>query len=324
MEYLDGHNTRIFNNNLINTIIMKHLLKSALLLCLMTVISVSTFAQGNRAEEIRNKIISGDKSSVIVVAHRGDWRYAPENSIAAIEHSIAVGVDVVELDLQLTKDSVLILMHDNKLDRTTTGKGAISEWTADSIKTLQMKNGCGIKTIHKVPTLEEALIAAKGKVLINLDKADRYFDLVMPILEKTGTTRQIIMKGSKPADDVLNLYGKYLDQVIYMPVVNLDKPNARTLMNEYISKLKPAAYELVYSSDDKLELPLALKQDLNGKSLIWYNTLWDTLCGGHDDDKSLSDPDAAFGFLIDKLGATIIQTDRAEHLLNYLKSRGLH
>jgi glycerophosphoryl diester phosphodiesterase len=258
------------------------------------------------------------------VAHRGDWRYAPENSIAAIEHSIAVGVDVVELDLQLTKDSVLILMHDNKLDRTTTGKGAISEWTADSIKTLQMKNGCGLKTIHKVPTLEEALLAAKGKVLINLDKADRYFDLVMPILEKTGTTRQIIMKGSKPADEVLNLYGKYLDKVIYMPVVNLDKPNARTLMNEYVSKLKPAAYELVYSSDEKLELPLALKNELNGKSLIWYNTLWDTLCGGHDDDQSLSDPDAAFGFLIDKLGATIIQTDRAEHLINYLKSRGLH
>jgi glycerophosphoryl diester phosphodiesterase len=303
---------------------MKHLLKSALLLCLMTVISASTFAQGNRAEEIRNKILSGDKSSVIVVAHRGDWRYAPENSIAAIEHSIAVGVDVVELDLQLTKDSVLILMHDNKLDRTTTGKGAISEWTADSIKTLQMKNGCGLKTIHKVPTLEEALLAAKGKVLINLDKADRYFDLVMPILEKTGTARQIIMKGSKPADEVLNLYGKYLDKVIYMPVVNLDKPNARTLMNEYVSKLKPAAYELVYSSDEKLELPLALKNELNGKSLIWYNTLWDTLCGGHDDDQSLSDPDAAFGFLIDKLGATIIQTDRAEHLINYLKSRGLH
>jgi glycerophosphoryl diester phosphodiesterase len=303
---------------------MKHLLKSALLLCLMTIISASTFAQGNRAEEIRNKILSGDKSSVIVVAHRGDWRYAPENSIAAIEHSIAVGVDVVELDLQLTKDSVLILMHDNKLDRTTTGKGAISEWTTDSIKTLQMKNGCGLKAIHKVPTLEEALLAAKGKVLINLDKADRYFDLVMPILEKTGTTRQIIMKGSKPADEVLNLYGKYLDKVIYMPVVNLDKPNARTLMNEYISKLKPAAYELVYSSDEKLELPLALKNELNGKSLIWYNTLWDTLCGGHDDDQSLSDPDAAFGFLIDKLGATIIQTDRAEHLINYLKSRGLH
>ena len=65
----------------------------------------------------------------MVVAHRGDWRYAPENSIAAIEHSIDVGVDVVELDLQMTKDSVLIVMHDGTLNRTTTGKGKVNEWT---------------------------------------------------------------------------------------------------------------------------------------------------------------------------------------------------
>lgn len=278
----------------------------------------------NRAEMLRNKILTGDKSSVIVVAHRGDWRYAPENSVAAIEHSIKVGVDVVELDLQLTKDSVLIIMHDSKLDRTTTGKGRVADWTVDSIKTLKLKNGAGIKTVHNVPTLEEALLAAKGKVLINLDKADRYFDLLIPVLHKTGTARQVIMKGRKPAKEVGILYGKYLDEVIYMPVVDLWKPEAATLMAGFMKDLQPAAYELNYKTDAEIALPLKIKKDLDGKALIWYNTLWDTLCGGHDDDRSLEDPDAAFGFLIDNLGATIIQTDRAEHLLKYLKSRGLH
>ena len=142
-----------------------------------------------KAEMLREKILSGDTSSVLVVAHRGDWRFAPENSIAAIEHSIKTGVDIVELDLQLTKDSILIVMHDSKLDRTTTGKGRVSDWTLDSIRTLKLKNGASIRTKHSVPTLEEALIAAKGKVLINLDKADRYFDLVMPVLERTGTAQ---------------------------------------------------------------------------------------------------------------------------------------
>ena len=71
-------------------------------------------------------------------------------------------------------------------------------------------------------------------------------------------------------------------------------------------------------------MPLKFRQDLSGKALIWYNTLWDTLCGGHDDDLSLEDPDAAYGYLIDTLGARIIQTDRAEHLLSYLRSRSLH
>lgn len=281
-------------------------------------------APENRAEGLRERLLAGDTTAVFVVAHRGDWRYAPENSLAAIEHSIAVGVDVVELDLQLTRDSVLIVMHDATLNRTTTGKRHVSDWTLDSIRTLKLKNGCGIRTKHPVPTLEEALLAAKGHVLVNLDKADRYFDLVVPVLERTGTTRQIVMKGSKPADEVLALYGKYLDEVIYMPVVNLDQENAEELMQAYISDLKPAAYELLYAQAEDTAMPLRMRDTLRGRALIWYNTLWDTLCGGHDDDLSLEDPDAAFGYLIDTLGARILQTDRAEHLLNYLRKRGLH
>ena len=278
----------------------------------------------NRAEALRMQLLSGDTSAVLVVAHRGDWRYAPENSIAAIEHSLAVGVDIVELDLQLTKDSVLIVMHDATLNRTTTGKGRVADWTLDSIRTLKLKNGCGIRTKHTVPTLEEALLAARGRVLLNLDKADRYFDLVVPLLEKTGTTRQIVMKGSKPAAEVLGLYGKYLDEVIYMPVVNLDREDAPESMEAYIAELKPVAYELIYAEAEDAAMPLRMRDELRGKALIWYNTLWDTLCGGHDDDLSLEDPDAAFGYLIDTLGARIIQTDRAEHLLTYLRDRGLH
>lgn len=283
-----------------------------------------TEAPENRAEGLRERLLAGDTSAVFVVAHRGDWRHAPENSVAAIEHSIDVGVDVVELDLQLTRDSVLIVMHDAALDRTTTGKGKVADWTLDSIRTLRLKNGCGIRTKHSVPTLEEALLAAKGRVLVNLDKADRYFDLVVPVLERTGTTRQIVMKGSKPADEVLALYGKYLDEVIYMPVVNLDRENAAELMREYVSDLKPAACELLYARAEDTAMPLRMRDTLRGRALIWYNTLWDTLCGGHDDDLSLEDPDAAFGYLVDTLGARIIQTDRAEHLLDYLRRRGLH
>ena len=278
----------------------------------------------SRTDILREKILSGDTSSVLVVAHRGDWRYAPENSIAAIKHSIAVGVDVVELDLQLTKDSVLILMHDSSLDRTTTGKGKVKDWTLDSIRTLRLKNGAGLRTMHTVPTLEEALAVTKGKVLVNLDKADRYFDLVMPVLEQTGTVSEIIMKGSRPADEVIAFYGKYLDKVIYMPIVNLDKENAQDQMTGYMEKLKPAAYELVYAEAEDDAMPLLMRSRLDGKSLIWYNTLWDTLCGGHDDDHALEDPDGTFGYLIDTLGARIIQTDRAEYLLEYLRSRGLH
>lgn len=72
---------------------------SFIILLLAAILPLNAASSADRAEALREKLMSGDKSSVMVVAHRGDWRYAPENSIAAIRHSIAVGVDVVELDL---------------------------------------------------------------------------------------------------------------------------------------------------------------------------------------------------------------------------------
>ena len=267
-----------------------------------------TMAQ-ERAAQIREKLLNRNLHSVIVVSHRADWRNFPENSLEAIESAIRMGVDVVELDLQRTKDGKLILMHDSKLDRTTTGKGKVSDWTLDSIKTLRLKNGCNIKTIHKVPTLEEALLAAKGKIMINLDKADRYFDQVYELLQKTGTTEQIIMK--------------YLDEVIYMPIVNLDKEDAKRQIDVFVEDMRPVAFELLFVKDSN-PLPRMLADSLKGESLIWYNTLWDTMAGGHDDDMSLANPDEGYGYLIDVLGCRIIQTDRPAYLLDYLRKRGLH
>ena len=300
-------------------------MKQIIILLYSFITAYSIFAsEPNRSDILREKLLSGDINEVLVVAHRGDWRYAPENSIAAIEHSIAIGVDIVELDLQLSKDSVLFVIHDSKLDRTTTGKGKISDWTADSLRTLKLKNGAGIRTMHSLPTLEEAMLAAKGKVLVNLDKADRYFALLMPILERTGTTEQVIMKGTKSAAYVDSLYGEYLDKVIYMPKIKLDNSDAVQQAEEYSSNLKSSVYELSYSNDDALNRALELKNQLNGRALIWYNTLWDTQCGGHDDDCALTTPDRAYGYLINTLGANIIQTDRAEYLLDYLRSQSLH
>ena len=61
--------------------------------------------------------------------------------------------------------------------------------------------------------MEEALLTAKGKVMLNLDKAFDYFDQVYELLEKTGTTNLVIMKSNAPAEDVKRDYGKYLDKV---------------------------------------------------------------------------------------------------------------
>lgn len=292
------------------------------IVCLALICAVQVMAQ-NRVETIRKKLLECDESSVIVAAHRGDWRNFPENSLEAIESAIRMGVDVVELDVQRTKDGVLILMHDATLNRTTTGKGKVAEVMMDSIAKLKLKNGCAIRTIHKVPTLEEALLLAKGKIMINLDKADRFFDEVYALLKKTGTTKQIIMKGNKSAEEVKQQYGDYLKEVIYMPIVNLDTENAEGQIERFIADMHPVAFELLYKTDEN-PLPRKLKDSLQGRTLIWYNTLWDTMAGAHDDDASLLDFDKGYGYLIDVLGARMIQTDRPQFLLDYLRSRKLH
>ena len=290
---------------------------------LYVVFVVLQLSAQNHVEQIREKLINCDSSSVIVVAHRGDWRNFPENSLEAIDNAIKMGVDIVELDVKRTKDGELILMHDRTLDRTTTGKGLVSENTLSDIRKLNLRNGCNIRTIHKVPTLEEALLHAKGKIMINLDQADLYFDQIYELMKKTGTTKQIIMKGRKPVAEVKKQFGSYLEDVIYMPIVDLDVAGAEKQIEAFIKDMSPVAFELLFVKDTNL-IPKKLATTLNARSLIWYNTLWDTMAGGHDDDMSLQNPDSGYGYLIDILGCRIIQTDRPAYLLDYLRKRKLH
>ena len=274
-----------------------------------------------RSEQIRADLLNPDCQRVLVASHRADWRGWPENSMPAIESAINMGVDIVELDLQCTADSQLIVMHDSKINRTTTGKGLVAEMTLDSIRTFRLKNGVNIRTRHEIPTLREVLLLCKGRVLINLDKADRYFDLVVPLLQETGTTRQIIMKGRKPADEVRALYGQYLDEVIYMPIVDMNDSASVETFSAHLAS-NPCAFELCWRTDDGYVREAS--KMAKGKALLWVNCLWDTLCGGHEDDEAYKDPDANYGYLIDSLGFRIIQTDRPEYLIHYLKQKHLH
>ena len=125
-------------------------------------------------------------------------------------------------------------MHDNTLDRTTTGKGEIKNWTLADIKKLKLKDKDGKVTNYVVPTLEEALLTAKGKIMVNLDKAYDIFDDVYAILEKTETQNQVIMKGGQPIETVKREFGSYLDKVLYMPVIDLGNKEAEKIITDYL------------------------------------------------------------------------------------------
>jgi glycerophosphoryl diester phosphodiesterase len=91
-----------------------------------------------------------------VIAHRGGRALAPENTLKAFQNAIALGVDWLELDVQRTQDGALVVIHDDTVDRTTNGTGAVRDLTLDQIRALDAGEG------EKVPTFEEVLQLAKS------------------------------------------------------------------------------------------------------------------------------------------------------------------
>ncbi len=274
---------------------------------------------------IEDKIANLEDSmnnQVIVVSHRGDWRNAPENSLQAIQNSIDMGVDMVEIDIRETKDGQLVLMHDKTIDRTTNGKGLVSEWTLDSLRTLYLVDGLGVATQHKIPTLKEALEVSKDKILVNLDKSYSIFDKCYAIIKETNTQDQVIIKGAKSLSEVESEFGYYLDKVHFMPILGLPNNNANEIVDRYLSSDNPPiAFEFTVKYDS-IKFIKEFKNIRERGSSIWVNALWPQHNAGHDDEKAVQEQ-AIYDWFIDN-NIDIIQTDRPELLLKYLRSKGLH
>ncbi|WP_159951355.1 glycerophosphodiester phosphodiesterase family protein [Polaribacter septentrionalilitoris] len=272
-------------------------------------------------EKIENLTNSKD-NQVIVVSHRGDWRNAPENSLQAIKNCIKMGVDMVEIDIRETKDGHLVLMHDKTLNRTTNGKGKVKEWTLDSLRTLNLKDGLGVVTKHKIPTLKEALEVSKNKILVNLDKSYKIFDKCYQIILETGTENQVVIKGGKDYLTVKKEFGEYLDKVHFMPILGLPNNSAKRFVDDYMnSENKPIAFEFTVKSDTINFLKKFKNIRDNGAS-IWVNSLWPHHNANHDDEEAVNNIEIYDWFINNHID--IIQTDRPQLLLNYLRKKGLH
>ncbi|MGV3508227.1 MAG: glycerophosphodiester phosphodiesterase family protein [Sphingobacteriaceae bacterium] len=125
------------------------------------------------AKELRNHFKYRANQTPLVFAHRGGASKGyPENCIATFEHTLKTITPYFEIDPRLTKDSVIVVLHDATLDRTTTGTGKLSDYTWEEVKKLKLKDPEGNVTSYGVPTLEEVLKWGKGKALLMLDRKD--------------------------------------------------------------------------------------------------------------------------------------------------------
>lgn len=282
----------------------------------------------NRAEKILAEINDPNSEYVVVISHRGDWRNWPENSIPAIESIIKMGVDMMELDVKMTKDSVLVLMHDQTINRMTNGKGLIKDMTYDSLMTFKLKRAHNVTTDSlRIPTLREALLCCKDRILVNVDHAYPYYKEIVELTEELGVTGQVLMKGKSNIDKVNEDMAKHENNLLYMPIIDINRPKGQALFAEYLERnVVPMAFEVCWQVPGE-EIDNCAAEIKKMGSKLWVNTFWPSVCGGlgNDDDAALAaaDPAEVYAQYLE-MGASMIQTDRPELLIKYLRSIGRH
>ncbi|QQT25340.1 glycerophosphodiester phosphodiesterase family protein [Sphingobacterium spiritivorum] len=232
-----------------------------------------------------------------IAAHRGAHRTAPENSIAAIEEAIRLGVTFVELDIRSTKDGVLILMHDKTLDRTTTGNGKVSSKTYAEIQQLYLRETAhGEAGRHRIPTLEEALKACKGKIVMDIDFKEERKEFMQKTYE--------LIRQQEMEDEVMFFLYDHLDMHALHklnPKITLF-PRARN-MEDLKEILKSGLTHIIHIDESFTDKDYLNEQKKKGV-FFWINSL------GETDDKASQNGIAVYRDFIQRYPfVRVVQTD---------------
>ena len=141
-------------------------MKTFVSICIVFLLSHSlgVFSQENNKDQKNDKL--PEKG---ICAHRGAMESHPENTLAAFKEAIRLSAHMIEFDVQMTKDSQLVIMHDASVDRTTNGTGFVRELTLEEIKTLDAGSWKSEKYIgEKIPTLKETLEIMPNNIWLNI------------------------------------------------------------------------------------------------------------------------------------------------------------
>lgn len=229
---------------------------------------------------------------IAVISHRGEHLSHPENTLAAYRAAIDLGADYFEADVRTTADGHLVLMHDSTVDRTTNGKGPVSKLTFAEVRKLSARG-------EQVPTFDEALAAAKGRIGVYVDAKSVSAGDLVAALDRHAMSENVVVYGGFA----------YLKQVQKLrPVVKVMPESVSVAVVErIIAELKPQV--IAFSRQDwRDDIIQAARRSGAG---IFVDML-----GPQDTPSAWQDA-------IDR-GATGIQTDRVAELVAYLRERGLH
>lgn len=274
---------------------------------------------------------------VLVVAHRachapapsrGMTTALPENSLAALDRCVALGVDMVEIDIRRTADGALVLMHDPTVDRTTNGHGRVSDLSLRQIQALRLKSADG-REPESPPTLEAFLARARGRILINLDVKDPIAEQVARVVLASGASGQVLVKARPEADAAPMADLPPYTGLAFMPMIGAAKGRptgnpAGIAAAQVRAENRIPAIELadLRRSDFKAVRAAARLARVR----LWSNALaqkglkgaWRRAWAGG----AAADGRRTWARLIGD-GVSVIQTNRPAALLDHLDARGL-
>ncbi|MDO5512135.1 glycerophosphodiester phosphodiesterase family protein [Corynebacterium sp.] len=275
---------------------------------------------------------TGEEAPLLFAAHRGDTRSFPSNTIPAIEHAISKGVDIVEVDTQITADGHVVLNHDETVARTTTGgDDRVDAMTLEQFLQLNAREGFGDKGTTpdsgvSVATFDQALDVVEGRAMINMDKGWPIREEIYAHLEQRGMVDYGLFKGTDldEAEAFLQAHpdAKYV-HIIETKTGFDNSADAQAILDRNIPV---AAVELVFWEHSapfvQPEMISAFKEQ---GIRVWMNSFNANYSGGGTINKNglteegLMTGLGSFPELVAK-GADIIQTDNVE-LATYWRDR---
>lgn len=244
-----------------------------------------------------------------ICAHRANTYYGkkmadiPENSTGAIEQAIKTGVEMVEIDVRTTSDGAMVISHNETIDEATDGTGTIAGMPLEKLKTFRMKDQDGNITSYKIPTLEEALLAGRGKVFYDLDLKDIDPKAVVKVVDSLHMLDRVAFyRGS--SKDLAKEITDLNSQCIVFPYVK-----STSVIDYWSVNPRIKLIQLDYNASTAEDIVLAAKAKGMASLANYLNEPGEAILGG---DHSALDS-------IINLQFQIIQTDYAEYVKPYLE-----
>jgi len=190
------------------------------------------------ANEFNNFLNRKTAGFPLISAHRGGPMPGfPENAIETFENATTHQPVIIEFDVALSKDSVLVIMHDDKLDRTSTGTGLIGSYSYKELQKFNLKDNDGKVTDFKIPTLEEVLNWGKNKVLFTIDiKRGVPYKKIVAAVRKTKSESNaiIITYNANQAAEVHRLAPDLMISASARSIADIERLNQIGVPNERI------------------------------------------------------------------------------------------